>query len=99
MSKSQPAPPAPPFPILTANSIASEETQAAPRPPRTTTLEGANLRTANARDLYVVRVVQRVATIPVPGASRNYQIFKKDVPSKAATKVGEVADAIITGAF
>jgi hypothetical protein len=89
---------APPFPITTANLIAGEETQVVPNPPRTKTLEDVGLRTANARDLYVVRVVKRVANEPVPGGNRNYRINKKDIPSKAATKVGDVADAIVINA-
>jgi len=89
----------PPFPIGKANQIASDETQANPKPARSKTLEESDLRTANARELYAVRVVERVCGEPAPGAGRNYKLFKKDVPRNAKTKVGDVADAIVINAF
>lgn len=90
---------APPFPIATSNRIASEETQATPNPARNVTLEDADLRTANDREIYAVRVVDRVKSTPAAGTGRNYKIFKKNIPVKAITTVGEVADEIVRNAF
>ena len=57
----------PPFPAVKSDQIASEQTLFQPPPPRGTTLEDARLRQQDERDLYVIRVMDRVKAEPAPG--------------------------------
>lgn len=75
------------FPLDKALQIAIEETQF-DEATATTTLEDANLRTSDERQLYAIRAVKRVK-------AEGFSMSTGKVPKKADTKVIEVARAIV----
>jgi hypothetical protein len=76
------------FPLEQALQIAQDETNSTTADAQTT-LEDAGLQTADDRDLYAIRVVNRVK-------SAGSKIKKSNIPQSADTKIIEVARAIVS---
>ena len=75
------------FDVVLAEQIAEEATLF-PQVKSNSKLEDVNLRTAEERELYALRVIGRVA-------HEHFKMSVSQVPQKPTTLVSEVADAIV----